>query len=398
MAVGMTFTDPFAPQPFDPSTGSWYPSGGSLEGLLNELLREHPETTDIQILRGREVWIAHHKLNARSTWRVDDATFDGWLAAFGVEDAERFEHGEHGTLEHATTIGDHRLRITFRRQQGGAALNIRVLPQKPPGLNHHFFAANPIPQQLVEVAMNASAGLILFGGSTGSGKSTVQAALISEMNQKLPLHIMTLEDPVEFVHVSNKSLISQREIGVDTDSFTQGILTAKRSNPNVLLVGELRDRETIRAALSFAGEGHLVLATSHASSVVEALTSIVGSFPAEEEGQILQRLANSLRAVVVQQLVDNLDGKTVPVRELLLGTPKIASKISERQIRDITSILESNNTEDGFSFNRDLTRLVREGVLTLTAAAKTTRNPKGMAELLNINAAEVEELRRGYGG
>jgi twitching motility protein PilT len=238
------------------------------------------------------------------------------------------------------------------------------------------------------MVLNNNDGLILFEGPTGSGKSTLQAALVNEVNKTQARHIYTLEDPIEFVHTSANSLVTQREIHTDVDSFFQGLQTAKRSKPGIILLGELRDPVTKRAALESAGEGHLVLATSHASSVPEAIATFVGAFPSDEQNDVSQRLAVSLRGVITQQLVPSTDGRVVPMREMLSVTPVIASKLRDREAGDLRGVLMSSEARQQpgtFSRDDDLLKLVLQGKVEPEVAISRAISANELRERIGAN-------------
>lgn len=353
-----------------------------LAQILKVATAKHPNCSDIQFVGGDQVWVHENDAEHRTGIAITDNLVLRWADAFGARrgGSHILFSGPDGTLETAQDLSGIRLRMTWRRQSGRAgrfALNVRLLPSEPPALNGPRFAANPVPQALVDMVLNNSDGLILFEGRTGSGKTTLQSALVDEVNRTQSRHIYTLEDPIEFVHDSAKSLVSQREIHTDVGSFYQGLQTAKRSKPGIILLGELRDSVTKRAALESAGEGHLVLATSHASAVPEAISTFIGAFPADEQNDVSQRLATSLRGVVVQQLIPSTDGKVIPVREMLTVTDVVASKLRDREASDLRSVLmssESRKTPGTFSKDDDLLRLVLEKKVDKSVALRYCLN------------------------
>jgi twitching motility protein PilT len=355
-----------------------------LEQILHKCIELHPNCSDIQFVGGDQVWVHENGAENRTQIPMTDQLLLQWADAFGLKrgGATELYTGAKGTLEVAQDIIGIRLRMTWRRQygkHGKIALNVRLLPSEPPALDGPRFQANPVPQELVEMVMDNNDGLILFEGPTGSGKSTMQAALVNEVNKRQARHIYTIEDPIEFVHTSGKSLVTQREVHTDVDSFYQGLQTAKRSKPGIILLGELRDPVTKRAALESAGEGHLVLATSHASAVPEAIATFVGAFPSDEQNDVAQRMAVSLRGVIVQSLVPSVDGRVVPVREMLTVTDIIASKLRDRETgQDLRAVLMSSETRKQagtFSRDDDLLKLVQQGKVAKDVALRRAINP-----------------------
>lgn len=334
------------------------PAFRRFEAIIGSVLEEAPDASDLQFVGGDCMWVHANGSDRRSQVKIHDAEdILTWAKIFGRggRGDEELRTGTKGAVENAVDVAGTRLRMTFRRQFGGHALNVRILAQDPPRLDSPRFERNPVPQALIDIVRNHTDGLVLVEGPTGSGKSTMLAALIAEVNATQHRHIYTLEDPIEFVHASNRSLVTQREVGTHVDSFLQGMKTAKRSKPGIILLGELRDKETMRAAVESAGEGHLVLATSHASAVPEAIATFIGSFPANEQGEIRQRLATTLRAVIVQKLIPTRDGKMVPAREMLKMLPPLAAKIREGGPADSirTALQSSGNRDEPGIFSRD---------------------------------------------
>lgn len=334
------------------------------EQTLATILEKHPDVTDIQFVGNGQIWVNEYQQNVPSGLALLNQAILKWADDYAGQlgGGNELKHGDSGTLEKAITLGDKRLRLTFRRQRGGFGLDARVIDQTPPGLDSPMFATNPIPQALVDAVLNNSSGMILFGGATGSGKSTLQAALVDAINSTKRAHIYTVEDPIEYVHTSKQSLITQRELHLHVDSFEQGLLTAKRSKPDVVLIGELRGVETMRAALDVAGEGHLVLATVHASSAHEAISTFIGQFPTDEQNQTAVRLAESLHAVVIQKFVPDHDLHSVVARELLMSSPPLKTKIREKDFHQIHQVI--GHTTDSFTLDSDLVKLAKLGTIS----------------------------------
>lgn len=363
-------------------------SVAKMETILARAIELHPNGSDVQFIGGDQVWVHENGAEHRTGIPMTDALLLQWADAFGLKrgGAQALFKGKEGTLEVAQDIIGIRLRMTWRRQygrNGSIALNVRLLPSEPPALTSARFQSNPVPQALIDMVLHNNDGLIIFEGPTGSGKSTLQAALVNEVNKTQARHIYTLEDPIEFVHQSAMSLVSQREIHTDVDSFYQGLQTAKRSKPGIILLGELRDPLTKRAALESAGEGHLVLATSHASAVPEAINTFIGAFPSDEQNDVAQRMATSLKGVIVQQLIPSTDGTVIPVREMLTVTEVIASKLRDRTNGgDLRAVLMSSETrKQGGSFSKDddLRKLVLEGKVDRSVALHRAINPEELA-------------------
>jgi twitching motility protein PilU len=211
-------------------------------------------------------------------------------------------------------------------------------------------------------------GLILMVGSTGSGKSTTLAAMINHRNEKTSSHILTVEDPIEFLHKNKKSIVNQRELGLDTKSYANALRSALRAAPDVVLIGEIRDRDTMQAAINIAGTGQLAIATLHANNAPETLDRIINMFPIDQQKQVFLDLSHYLRAIVSQRLVRNREGTRTAAVEMMLNTPHIAELI---QRGDITSVKEAlkDSSEPGMqNFDQALLKLYRSGIITLEEA------------------------------
>jgi len=207
-------------------------------------------------------------------------------------------------------------------------------------------------------------GLVLVTGPTGSGKTTTIASMIEEINKTRKAHIITIEDPVEFIYKDKKSLIEQREIGVDTNSFANALKHVLRQDPNVILVGEMRDPETISTVLTAAETGHLVFSTLHTLSAAEAIERIVDVFEGSKQKQILIQLSSVLRGVVAQQLLPSKDGGRVPAREILINTPAVSNLVRNNEIGQIKSTIQTGVKEGMSTMENSVKKLLKEGLIT----------------------------------
>ena len=251
-----------------------------------------------------------------------------------------------------------RYRANAYRQQRGVALALRPIPEKVPSLDS--ISAPAILKQLA----GTDHGLVLVVGPTGSGKSTTLAAMTDHINQTAPKHILTIEDPVEFVYEPQQCLITQREVGRDTPSFADALKGALREDPDVILLGEMRDLETIRLALTAAETGHLVLATLHTATAPQAIERIVDVFPGEERDLARTLLADVLRAVVAQQLLPRRDGKgRVAAHEILVGTPAVRNLIRESKTAQLVSVMQTGQQQGMQTMAQSLERLNIEGLI-----------------------------------
>ena len=289
--------------------------------------------------------------------------------------AHELEHGRKGTVECMTQVGDVRLRMTFVREVHGYGCTSRIVPGDPPSIHGTVFEDNPIPERLVDITLNTrGGGLIIAEGPTGSGKTTLIAALLREVNDNLARHIYTIEDPIEFLHRSNKSLVTQREVGEHADSIPGALRTSLRYKPHIILVGELLDLETVKGAIEAANKGHLIFATSHASSAEEGVSALVNQFPGSEQKQIQVALSQALKAVVVQRLIPRIGGGLVPARELLLNTIPVALKIREGSFQQLSQAMKP--TDNMYRFEMDLARLIYEGLVDVEDAKQFANDRK----------------------
>ena len=241
-----------------------------------------------------------------------------------------------GQLDFALTLANgQRLRASLFMQRNGLSLALRIIAGQCPTLE----SLRLPPGVLALLALQD--GLILVTGATGSGKSTTLAALVDALNRQQARHIITLEDPIEFIHHSQQSLIQQREIGLHCASFSLGVKAALCEDPDVILLGELRDSDTIRQALTAAETGHLVLATLHTRGAVQAVDRLVDVFPAEEKQLVRSQLAGSLKAVIAQRLVPSIDQKRIGLFEVLVATPAIVNLIREGKMHQIPALLQT---------------------------------------------------------
>jgi twitching motility protein PilU len=258
-----------------------------------------------------------------------------------------------------------------------------------------------LPPILTEVIM-AKRGLVLFVGATGSGKSTSLAALIDYRNRNSGGHIITIEDPVEFVHTHRKSIINQREVGVDTRSFHAALKNTLRQAPDVILIGEIRDRETMEHALAFAETGHLAISTLHANNANQALDRIINFFPEERRNQLLMDLGMNMRAIVSQRLVPTVDGKRCAAIEILLGTPTIQGLILKGEFESIKEIMQKSENLGMRTFDSALFHLYQEGKISLDEALKNADSANNLR--LRIKLVEggkdsgKKDEEQGFGG
>lgn len=313
--------------------------------------------------------------------QVQEENITGWAQAL-CGPRVRLLNSDEGAVDGVATVGPVRVRCAFRRQRGGTALTARLLPLEPPLLEDL-----DVPD-VVTSLIDRPSGLVVVSGPTGSGKSTLLAGLVNRVNRTQYKHVMTIEDPVEYLHPQGTSRVSHREVGLDVSSFAAALRAALRARPNVVVVGEMRDTDTARAALDAASKGQLVLTTSHASSTTDALEGFVGMFPAEEQQATAGRLATVFQAAVVQQLVPDVsDTSLVPVREILLRTDGVAALIRGRQFSQLYNQLQANDEAPGmFRLEDDLLAKVVSSRISVETAL-------GVANVRNHLQTRLESAR-----
>ena len=265
---------------------------------------------------------------------------------------------ETNDVDFAYQMGEQaRYRVNLFRQERGSAAVFRLIPSRVPTVEDLNLPAS------VAALSAARRGLILVTGPTGSGKSTTLAAILDRMNKRSAHHVITIEDPIEFVHTNDKSVFTQREIGPDVPGFAEGVKAAIREDPDCLLVGEMRDLETMRMALTAAETGLLVFATVHTNSAAKAVDRIIDAFPADEQEQVRIVLAEALRGVVAQQLLRKKGGGRAPAFEILLGSTALSNAIREGKTSQINNQIATGKTKGMISMDQSLTELVKQGLV-----------------------------------
>lgn len=269
-----------------------------------------------------------------------------------------------------------RFRVNAYYQKGTMAAALRLIGTKIKTVEE--LGLPKICYQLAELKQ----GLVLVTGPTGHGKSTTLAAIINQINQTRANHIVTIEDPIEYVYIPDKSIISQREMHGDTHSWAVALRSVLREDPDVVLVGEMRDYETIAAALTVAETGHLVLATLHTNSAAQTVDRIVDVFPEYQQGQIRVQLAGSLAGVLAQRLIPMIGSGRVPAMEILLGTAAVKTSIREGKSHLINNVIQTSAEVGMQTLEQDLSRLVNSGKVEMTVASQYALNPQELARLI----------------
>ena len=290
---------------------------------------------------------------------------------------EYIEIGEFDTSYSVEGVG--RFRINVFKEKNNDAIAIRVIALKIPTLNE---LNHP---EVLKSIINKKRGLILVTGPTGSGKSTTLAAMINEINNTREEHIITLEDPIEYLHNHNKCIINQREIGRDSKSYNKALKAVLREDPDVILVGEMRDLETISIAITAAETGHLVFSTLHTIGAAKTIERIIDVFPPHQQQQIKIRLASVLKAVVSQQLVETIDGNgRVPSMEIMVTTPGIQNLIREGKTQQIESAVQTGNKYGMRTMDMSLAELCKRGVISQDTAMTYAVDGETLKRLLML--------------
>ena len=300
---------------------------------------------------------AYHLLNSEQIARFEkDLEMD---MSFGMEGLGRF-------------------RVNVFIQRGSVGVAIRLLPS-----HIRSFEECGLPPRTMAEICRRKKGMVLITGATGSGKSTTMAAMVGWINQARRCHIITVEDPIEYVHANQKAIIDQREIGADTHSFSAALKHVLREDPNVILIGEMRDLETIEAALNIAETGHLVLATLHTSDAVQTVNRIVDVFPEHQQQQVRIQLSFVLLAILAQQLIPSADGMERRLGlEILVATPAVRALIRESKAHQIYSVIQTSQREGMRTMNQSIAELYRKKEISYEEAIVRSHDPEELLRLL----------------
>ena len=279
-----------------------------------------------------------------------------------------------------------RFRFNIFRQSGKMCMSVRHIP-----LNIPSFEDLSLPGETLKKMTENRRGIILVTGMTGSGKSSTLAAMINEINKNRACHILTVEDPIEFVHMEQKSIISQLSLGTDTLSYTSALRYAMRQDPDVIMLGELRDIEVIRAAILAAEMGHLVFSTLHTIDAVQTISRIIEAYPAEQQNQVRFQLGDLIKGIVCQRLLPKVNGGMIPALEIMLPTGQIKTSIEENKISEIHKAILNGDYYGMCTFDQSLARLYSQGQITLDNALAFATTPETIRLL--IKGATVDGFK-----
>jgi len=298
---------------------------------------------------------------------------------------ERFNHEKEVDFSYyAINIG--RFRTNIYMQRGHVNVAMRHVKDKIPD-----FSELNLPEILKKIAMSER-GIILLSGATGSGKSTTMACMLEYINIHDKCHIITMEDPIEFVFEDKQCIINQREVGLDTLSFQKALRNVLRQDPDIIMVGEMRDADSFTAAVTAAETGHLVLTTVHANNASQTVTRILDFFPAGEHPQILRALANRLCAIICQRMIPMKTGSIVPAIEILMSTPIVRKLFEEGKIEKLHSAIETGREDGMQTFNQSIIRLIKDGLITEEDGLIKSSNPDQLK--MNLKGIYLDESRR----
>lgn len=377
--VGMR--PPAAPPPSAPppvsvnaSAPSNKPSGLTLAQLVQEAFDQ--SYSDVHLGIGEVPrFRCRGEIQTTNYPETDKATFMSWLHEI-LTDAEIQRFQEQLEFDGATQYDFARVRINVFDSLRGYAMVLRLIPLKI--LSMEQLRLPPIFRDIC----HHHKGLILVTGPTGSGKSTTMAAMVDYINREMAKHIITIEDPVEFVHQSRKSLVKQREVGMHTRKFDNALKAALREDPDLILVGEMRDKETVNTALKAAQTGHLVMGTLHTNSAVKTIERILNLYSGEEQEAMRVALAESLVAVIAQGLCRTTDGKRAAFHDILINTEAVKEWVKDAKYDEIGELMKQAGFDGMVTMNQSLLNLYQEGRITEETALEMSPTPNEMAQFL----------------
>ncbi len=345
-----------------------------LETLIQTLINEGG--SDIHITTGRfpAIRVSGQLIFLNNSQEFSEETVLGVLTVMvGPEKVKKFMQDKE--LDFAHSMLDSRLRGNVFFQRGSISMVMRLIPKA------QTFKELNLPDVLREFALKKQ-GLFLVVGPVGQGKSTTMSSMINLINNETTAHIITIEDPIEYVYTPVKSIINQREVGIDTKGFDSALKSAFREDVNVIMVGEMRSPETIAIAVTAAETGHLVISTLHTNNASQTIDRIIDAFPEHQQGQIRIQLASSLIGIFSQRLVPRITGGRVPAYEMLINNNAVANLIREKRTHEIDVVVETGLQQGMVDMNRSLLELVEKGEITMETAMQYSLNPKSMEQLM----------------
>jgi len=281
-----------------------------------------------------------------------------------------------------------RFRVNAFLQRGSVSIVFRHIKSKIPN-----FEDLALDQDVLLGLAQKKDGIVFVCGATGSGKSTTLACTLNWINHNMDKHVVTLEDPIEFNFIDSKSLFQQREVGIDAPSFQKALKAVLRQNPDIILIGEMRDKETFETALAAAETGHLVFTTLHAASAQQAITRLFEYFPAEQHPLVQRKLSETLRGIIVQKLLPNIEGDgRVPAQEILIGDSVARNTIREGRFDKVGTLLDVSAESGSRSFNKELYRLIKAGLISKKVAMKNSPNPQALE--MNLKGIFLSDSNR----
>jgi twitching motility protein PilT len=283
-----------------------------------------------------------------------------------------------------------RFRTNLFQQRGQWCLAMRYVKTQVPS----FEELGLLPQ--IRTLAEAPRGIVLVAGATGSGKSTTLAAMMEHINANFKKHVITLEDPIEFVFEDNQSVIEQREVGLDTLSFHQALKNVLRQDPDIIMIGEMRDSISFTAAMSAADTGHLVLSTLHTTNAALSVTRVLDFFRADEREQIRRQLSGCLQGVVCQRMITSVNGTMTPALEIMVNSPTVKKLIEENRLDKLPAAIETGGDDGSLSFNQSLFQLVKDGKVSQKEALSKASNPQALE--MNFKGIFLDEGKRILGG
>lgn len=346
-----------------------------LDNLLKNLINEDGSDLHIGVGRRPAIRVNGQLIFLMNYEPLNEDTLLGVLGLLvGKDRVQKFVSDK--DIDFSCNLNDGKIQLRGNAffQRGSACVAIRLIPKAK------SFEDLNLPQTLKDFSRRKQ-GFFLVVGPVGQGKSTTLSTMVNLINSEVAAHIMTIEDPVEFIYQPDKSIINQREIGIDTTDFLKALKSTFREDANVILIGEMRDSATISAAVTAAETGHLVLSTLHTNNASQTIDRIIDSFPAEQQDQIRLQLASSLLGIFSQRLIPRISGGRIPAYELLINNKAVANLIREKRTHEIDTVIETSSHEGMVDMNRCLIDLVQRGEISLESAYEYSSNPKALEQM-----------------